>query len=776
MRVYESKKTQNSSGLYSALYHGLSVLFLCLGICGMIFMAASVPEIGINVPLLVLSAVILILALYFSNHFSKPLFYLVLGGMVAFCIIFIFTNRESFAEEWQFIFSGMIPDTGETSVSVDHVALVLTLLFSLLFFFFDCMLKLHGISFIISTAFMLIPTIFGYSFPPFAIIMTVVWQLAFFILPVVYGNRLFTRSDKTQQKIRVKSTLLAVLAAFAALAIAAPIAIANSGTAFTRIARMEEGMLLSLGITPVSMLYNNEGDINRGDNEKTGLVNLQLTTDKLPDEPLYLRGYFGGNYYGDYWDAPTDNVIFEEISKVSDISSDPSELADIYNSLRYRTTVENRGDDQSANVLDIKSLNINRSIVFSPYNSIQTDSEKRGSVSFKYFSNADLSVGFSDSDPDALLKLRKLFRDYYDDAYDNYTYVTAESVPELKKLVAAHPLDDLGEITDFIINTLEANAEYTLSPGTAPEGADVIDYFLFENHKGYCQQFASAAVMMYRLYGVPARYATGFRVTPSAFTETEGDQGGFSAKVSDHSAHAWPEILLPEYGWTPIEVTPAQGQSPASWNNMPQNTGQDPLAPENKPAPTNATEGNEDTGANGEGSEEVAENGASGELPENEGEGGSSSSGASSSSGEGSPEKINAADVLPWLLPVCIGGGLVAAWFGIRKMRVSALENMSFETGYKKLTALLKLAPEPMTCMPSDKAFPEELIKAVPVISREEADKYYDMMIRALYSKAGATKEDTAEMNSLYKKCAEYITQHSPAGKKAVIKYIKMLG
>ena len=91
-------------------------------------------------------------------------------------------------------------------------------------------------------------------------------------------------------------------------------------------------------------------------------------------------------------------------------------------------------------------------------------------------------------------------------------------------------------------------------PGLFPVNEDPVEYFLFESQEGYCQHYASAAVLMYRLYGIPARYATGYVVLPDAFS-ARGEE--YVAEVTDVSAHAWPEIYLENYGWVPVEVTPS---------------------------------------------------------------------------------------------------------------------------------------------------------------------------------------------------------------------------
>ena len=757
-------KNQFFSG--STVYHLLSVFFICLGLAGIILMAESVPEISFLPAPLILIAIGVTAGLYFSNLFSKPLFYGVLTAIVVFCISYILSDREGFASQWQFLFSGMVPDPGETSSDIGRVALILTVFFSLLIFFFDILLKLHAVSFFITTAFILIPSLFGYSFPAHAIIFTVIYQLAFFILPLSF-KRNSTRSEKLQQRIRVKSTLLAIAAALVALAIATPIAIGTGNNTFENVARMENSALNNLGLSPFALLYNDEGNVNKGDNNLNGVITLKLSADRDPGEDIYMRGYFGGNYYGDYWDAPTDNVIFDALAPSSDISKDASELAEVYNALRYHTSTKNYGNDDAAVQMNVRNLNINRSVIFRPYNASEEDTSGGSGYSFKFYGYNDLNMAFSDNDPQELLSYRKLFRDYYADAYDNYTYITAESVPRLKELVRANPLDDVSEITDFIINTLDEHAEYTLNPGAAPDGADMVDYFLFENHKGYCQQFASAAVLMYRLYGIPARYATGFRVKNNDFTLNEG-KGSYEATVTDERAHAWPEILIPEYGWVPVEVTPAANRGISGGNLSPEN---DPLssgAEPTAPATTPALPDNPETDGTGS-----SEEGAS--SPGDVGSDSADSQEASSSSGTSSGNAGDSVNVLPWLIPVLAGAAAVAAYFAFRRKKLSN-EQLSFDTIYKRLRVLLKNAPEPVTCEFYDKEFPIQLLRAVPELSEAEAKAAYDNILSALYGRDGADAAHKAFLKSLYTKCAGYILPRTPAGKRAVLKYIRMLG
>ena len=145
-------------------------------------------------------------------------------------------------------------------------------------------------------------------------------------------------------------------------------------------------------------------------------------------------------------------------------------------------------------------------------------------------------------------------RDYYQEhGLEQYLEVP-DSLPRLKEYVAENPLTDPVDITAFIRYTLDTHASYSLAAGDPNDGTDPVEYFLFDSHRGYCEQYASAAVMMYRLYGIPARYAAGYRIGTGEFKPGIG-ANTYTAAVPDRDAHAWVEIFLPTVGWTPVEMT-----------------------------------------------------------------------------------------------------------------------------------------------------------------------------------------------------------------------------
>lgn len=104
---------------------------------------------------------------------------------------------------------------------------------------------------------------------------------------------------------------------------------------------------------------------------------------------------------------------------------------------------------------------------------------------------------------------------------------------------------------------LHSAAEYTLSPGQTPYGEDFINYFLNENHKGYCVHFATAATLMLRRLGIPARYVEGYYISPADQWNTDAD--GY-VSIPDSRAHAWTEIYYPLYGWVVADFTPSYSE------------------------------------------------------------------------------------------------------------------------------------------------------------------------------------------------------------------------
>ena len=97
---------------------------------------------------------------------------------------------------------------------------------------------------------------------------------------------------------------------------------------------------------------------------------------------------------------------------------------------------------------------------------------------------------------------------------------------------------------------------YTLDLPDPPKDRDVVDYFLFDLQKGYCDYYASAMVVMARAIGIPARLATGY-----AQGTYDRDKGRWV--VTEKNGHSWVEIYFDGIGW--VEFEPTAGLRAPDW-------------------------------------------------------------------------------------------------------------------------------------------------------------------------------------------------------------------
>lgn len=146
-------------------------------------------------------------------------------------------------------------------------------------------------------------------------------------------------------------------------------------------------------------------------------------------------------------------------------------------------------------------------------------------------------------------------------AQEAYTDVPEALAAELRRIAAQAGIDASAPretLAQQVAAYIRQAAYYDLEAERAPAGEDFILYFLTQSRRGYCVHFASAATAMLQSLGVPARYVSGYLV--------EARPGEWTA-VTDENAHAWTEVYVDGFGWTPLEVTgsaapPAETDAP----------------------------------------------------------------------------------------------------------------------------------------------------------------------------------------------------------------------
>lgn len=123
---------------------------------------------------------------------------------------------------------------------------------------------------------------------------------------------------------------------------------------------------------------------------------------------------------------------------------------------------------------------------------------------------------------------------------------------ELQSLLQKLPINamDPRQTAQVIAEAVRGCAEYSRRPGTMPAGEeDFALWFLEQAEQGYCSHFATAATVLLRAAGIPARYVTGYRINL---------QAGETARITSDQAHAWTEYYdTRTWTWVVLDATPA---------------------------------------------------------------------------------------------------------------------------------------------------------------------------------------------------------------------------
>ena len=104
-------------------------------------------------------------------------------------------------------------------------------------------------------------------------------------------------------------------------------------------------------------------------------------------------------------------------------------------------------------------------------------------------------------------------------------------------------------ITMFV-STIHPYDEDTPYP---PADKDFVTWFMTESQTGFCVHYATTAVILLRMAGIPARYVTGY--------VAETQEANWESTIYTTDAHAWFEFYHETYGWVLGDATPQNGLS-----------------------------------------------------------------------------------------------------------------------------------------------------------------------------------------------------------------------
>lgn len=299
-----------------------------------------------------------------------------------------------------------------------------------------------------------------------------------------------------------------------------------------------------------------ESTLNDEEIDQKGKIMLTVTDHGSTARDIYLRGFTGTEYTGFSWVASKENE-FEYFLKENKLGSKAVFEAQVSNDSYHQVTVKYVGDETD--------------YVYTPYFSFLPENAEI--VADSYLAKSDTDKDYYDilvddtpgGDKAILQKYEKWVYEKYLDlgpledseilAEIAGGYRTPEVVSSSRPQGVLPELNDdsVGEKLGYIYGILDSY-RYTETPPATPKGEDYIEYFLGSSKEGYCQHFASAAVMLCRYMGIPARYVTGYAIPSENFVETSF---GWYYSVPDHLSHAWFEVYIDDIGWVKYDFTPA---------------------------------------------------------------------------------------------------------------------------------------------------------------------------------------------------------------------------
>lgn len=318
-----------------------------------------------------------------------------------------------------------------------------------------------------------------------------------------------------------------------------------------------------------------QGDFSRvnGFNPKK---NPRLEVVMSKPESYYLRGYVGEKYTENCWEQLDNkklyqnNDLFYWLHKKSFYGQTQlSALANLFDS------------SSEKNRITVKNISANNKYVYAPYEMLidentYLDKNKIGDEnilsrgifpkkSYTYFSLKNQVKNYTllgerlyDSEKNGDKTVSEYLNNeahYNNFVYENYLDVPEEVRRVLTGLLGEYNADkkhlDIGTAKEKILLYLTTNMEYNSNPISCD--GDFVTSFLQQTKEGYSVHFATAATLMFRYFGIPARYVEGYIVKPE---NIEGKLDNSAIALDDTNSHAWTEFYQDGVGWIPFETTP----------------------------------------------------------------------------------------------------------------------------------------------------------------------------------------------------------------------------
>lgn len=302
---------------------------------------------------------------------------------------------------------------------------------------------------------------------------------------------------------------------------------------------------------------------------------LRLKT-QVP-QAMHLRSFAGGDYENGKWAPAAEGAYSGEYLGICEWLAQQGFYPWMQQERLYRMS-----ENYDFASITVENVNTSSKYLYLPYEAVlggdtspeNVDYEKdygafakgiRGqrAYSFKVFAprledydEAELASWLAEvkksPDWEDYAEAEAVYRRY---VYDTYLYVPQKDADALGTTgISACQ----GKTIDFTLHYIRKKFDeafaYDTEREAVPEGKDELAQFL-SSSGGNDMHFATAAALMFRQAGIPARYAEGYYLSPEEMKGYE-EMSGVTLEVLDSHAHSWVEIYVDEIGWFPVEVIP----------------------------------------------------------------------------------------------------------------------------------------------------------------------------------------------------------------------------
>lgn len=726
----------------------LMLLFFDCGVFATLRIIKNFTDINFNEAFVYIGLAVFSLIIWIISMLPKikPLYLFLSGTAITAVVFFLFYGK--IMAQINIIIGLIIWSPPFMSlVDITHIILVCSMFLSLIFYMLTFCAGKGWIMVLVSVPFLIMSPIYDIDIE----LLDLFLLGLFFVGSYTVGN-VHNPSKRKKRKVHRLSASERMSAGGSGAAILMALFLVFSILAYTfatpRLDNLYEIPMTVESIVQqtISSVVNAEpdnGNVNRGNNYSFGQKHLEIVTSQQPKDAVYLKNYTGGYYNNGRWNTVNENSFFSNMQDgnyYSMVCNNP------YYILQF---ILDESDVMDINVRSYKSLMTGTCV---PVLSQETGSEN----GYTTYQGYNLSDFLSVLDTVSAGEFDDLLGEYGAYAESTYMYVPEDKIPRIVELCNTSGVrkGNYTAATNFIINTLNEMTTYTTSPGNAPSGVDIAEYFLFDSGKGFCQQYATTAALMYRLLGLPSRYVTGYMVTPSDFHKNS--DGTYTAIATDEKAHAWVEVYVDGTGWIPTEVTFSQdeidqGGSTAGDDNNPT---EEPISEEATTEPTeNTTEPSDLT-------EPTTE-------PNN-----TNSSDNNNSMSEMLIQALKIALTAVITVVVIIAVILFFKWR--RKGKLASLRRMKPNILLVKMVDMLHLGGYLKEYKGTEADFPEKLSELVEELSVSDIAYFVNLANKAAFGNRPIEKDEKRTAYNHYVRTAEFVFGKLNFIKKIYFKYFKV--